>query len=220
MTETLQIRKREGKKSLKQLRGGSEMPAVFYGPKEETTSIAIDRDTFKKLWKEVGESAVIELKGDGIENEVLIHDVDIHPVTGEPRHADFYVMEKGKKVTVKIPLEFVGVSPAVKELGGVLVKVMHEIEIEVLPKDLPQNIEVSVESLENFESNILAKDITIPESAELIIDGDETVILVNEAKEEEEPEVETSIDDIEVEKKGKQDDEDGDGVGDSEGEEK
>ncbi len=208
MTETLQVRKREGKKSLKQLRGGSEMPAVFYGPKEETTSIAINKDTFNKLWREAGESTVIELKGDGIENEVLIHKVDVHPVTGEPRHADFYVMEKGKKVTIKVPLEFVGVSPAVKELGGVLVKVMHEIEIEVLPKDLPQNIEVSIESLENFESHILAKDIAIPESAELIIDGEETVALVNEAKEEEEPEVEASIDDIEVEEKGKKEDDD------------
>ena len=205
MTETLQVRKREGKKSLKNLRGGSEMPAVFYGPKEESTAIAIDTDVFKKLWKEAGESTVIELKGDGIEKEVLIHEVDIHPVTGEPRHADFYVMEKGKKVTVKVPLEFVGVSPAVKELGGVLLKVLHEIEIEVLPKDLPQHIDVNIEILVDFESQILAKDISIPESAELVTNEDEAVAIVNEAKEEEEPEVVESIDDIEVEQKGKKD---------------
>ncbi|MFC1729763.1 50S ribosomal protein L25 [candidate division KSB1 bacterium] len=210
MTETLQVRKREGKKSLKQLRGGSEMPAVFYGPKEESTPIAIDTVVFKKLWKEAGESTVIELKGDGIDKEVLIHDVNVHPVTGEPRHADFYVMEKGKKVTVNIPLEFVGVSPAVKELGGVLLKVTHEIEIEVLPKDLPQNIEVNIESLVDFESQILAKDIVIPESAELITNADDAIILVNEAKEEEEePEVEASIEDIEVEQKGKKEESEG-----------
>ena len=203
MTETLQVRKREGKKSLKQLRGGSEMPAVFYGPKEESTPIAIETDVFKKLWKEAGESTVIELKGDGIDKEVLIHDVDVHPVTGEPRHADFYVMEKGKKVTVKVPIEFVGVSPAVKVLGGVLLKVTHEIEIEVLPKDLPQNIEVNIEALVDFESQILAKDVSIPESAELITNEDDVVVLVNEAKEEEEPEEEATIEDIEVEQKGK-----------------
>ena len=218
MTETLQVRKREGKKSLGELRGGKEMPAVFYGPKEESTPIAIETDVFKKLWKEAGESTVIDLKGDGIEKEVLIHDVDVHPVTGEPRHADFYVIEKGKKVTVKVPLEFVGVSGAVKELGGILVKVMHEIEIEVPPKDLPQNIEVDVESLTDFESQILARDISIPDSAELIVDENDVVALVNEAKEEEEEEEARSIEDIEVEEKGKQDEgeeggEEGDGKG-------
>ena len=210
MTETLQVRKREGKKTLNTLREGSEMPAVFYGPKEESTPIAIDADTFKKLWKEAGESTVIELKGDGIEKEVLIHDVDVHPVTGEPRHADFYVMEKGKKVTVKVPLEFVGVSPAVKELGGILVKVLHEVEIEVLPKDLPQNIEVDIEALKDFESNILAKDISIPESAELITNEDDTIALVNEAKEEVEEEEAATIEDIEVEQKGKKEEDGGD----------
>ena len=98
MVETLQVRKREGEKTLNTLRGGNEMPAVFYGPKEESTPIAINIDMFKKLWRDAGESTVIELKGDGIEKEVLIHEVDVHPVTGELRHADFYVMEKGKKV--------------------------------------------------------------------------------------------------------------------------
>ena len=185
MIETLQVRKREGKKTLKELRGGSEMPAVFYGPKEESVSIAIEIDTFKRLWKNAGESTMIALKGDGIEKEVLIHDVDIHPVTGEPRHADFYVVEKGKKVTVKVPLEFIGVAGAVKELGGVLLKVLHELEIEVLPKDLPQHIEVNIETLTDFESQILAKDISIPEGALLITHEDEVVVLVNEAKEEE-----------------------------------
>ena len=183
------------------------MPAVFYGPKEESTPIAIETVVFKKLWKEAGESTVIELKGDGILKEVLIHDVDIHPVSGEPRHADFYVIEEGKKVTVKIPLEFVGVAPAVKELGGILVKVLHEIEIEVPPKDLPQHIEVNVEGLITFESHILAKDISIPDSAELVTNEDDTVALVNEAKEEEIEEVEASLDDITVEEKGKKEEE-------------
>lgn len=205
MTETLQVRKREGKKTLKTLRDGSEMPAVFYGPKEDSTPIAIDVDVFKKLWKEAGESTVIELKGDGVDTEVLIHDVDVHPVTGEPRHADFYAIEKGKKVTVKVPLEFVGVAPAVKELGGILVKIVHEIEIEVPPKDLPQHIDVNVEGLVGLDSQISAKDVSIPESAELITNTDDVIALINEAKEEE-PEEVASIEDIEVEQKGKKED--------------
>lgn len=207
MIEILQVRKREGKKTLKQLRGGNEMPAVFYGPKEESTSIAISTDEFKKLWKRAGESTVIELKGDGILKEALIHDVYIDPVTDEPRHADFYIMEKGKKVTISVPIEFIGIAPAVKELGGVLVKVMHEIEIEVLPKDLPHSIDVDVSALNDFESRIFAKDIIIPESAELITEPEEVVALVNEVQEEKEPDVEATIADIEVEQKGKKSEE-------------
>jgi large subunit ribosomal protein L25 len=203
MTEILPVRIREGKKTLKQLRGGKEMPAVFYGPKEKSTPIAIETDAFKKLWKKAGESTVITLTGDGIDKEALIHEVNVNPVTGEPRHADFYVMEKGKKVTVSVPLEFIGIPPAVKELGGVLVKVMHEIEIEVLPKDLPHNITVDVTSLNDFENRIFAKDIVIPESAELITDAEDVVALVNEVQEEKEPEVELTLEDIEVEQKGK-----------------
>ena len=203
MTEMLAVRKREGKKSLKALRKGKEMPAVFYGPKEEATSIAVETHSFKKIWRNAGESTVIELKGDGISKEALIYDVDVDPVTGEPRHADFYVMEKGKKVEVKVPLEFVGVSPAVKELGGVLVKVLHDIEIAVLPKDLPHHVIVDISPLVNFESKILAKDIIIPESATLVSESDEVIALVNEVKEEEIAPEPMSIEDIEVEKKGK-----------------
>lgn len=207
MTETLQVRKRQGKKTLKELRGGKEMPAVFYGPKEEATPIAIQVDEFKRLWNKAGESTVIHLTGDDIDKEALIYEVDFHPVTGEPRHADFYVMEKGKKVSVNVPLEFVGVSPAVKELSGVLVKVLHELEIEVLPKDLPQHLEVDISGLKDFESRILAKDIAIPEGAELITDPEETVALVDEVKEEEEPAEAPSLEDIEVEQKGKKEEE-------------
>jgi len=184
------------------------MPAVFYGPKEESTAIAINKEIFKKLWNEAGESTIIELKGDGIDKEALIYGVDFHPVSGEPRHADFYVIEKGKKVTVKIPIEFIGVAPAVKELGGVLVKVAHEIEIEVAPKDLPQHIDVNIESLKDFESQILAKDVLIPAGAELVTNGDDIVAIINEAKEEAEENIAPSVEDIEVEKKGKKEDDD------------
>ena len=214
MTETLQIRIRQGKKTLKELRGGKEMPAVFYGPKEKSTPIAISIDEFKKVWKKAGESTVVELVGDGEIKETLIHEVDRDPVTNEPRHADFYVMEKGKKVRVSVPLEFIGEAPAVKELNGVLIKVMHELEIEVLPKDLPHSIEIDISALKNFESQIKAQDIVIPEGVELITDTEEVVALVNEVVEEVEEEIPASIEDIEIEQKGKKEDE---GTEDSKG---
>ena len=111
------------------LRKTGKIPAVFYGPKEKSTPVAVSLAEFKKIWRNAGESSVVVLKDGVHEHEALIHDVDIHPVTGIPRHADFYVIEKGKKVKVRTPIVFEGVSPAVKDKGGILIKVLRDIEI-------------------------------------------------------------------------------------------
>jgi large subunit ribosomal protein L25 len=199
----LNIEKRDAKKNLDTLRKSGKMPAVFYGHKEKSTPIAVSRIEFKKVWKEGGESSVVVLKGDNAEHETLINAVDLNPLNGEPRHADFYVIEKGKKVTVKVPLEFVGISPAVKELGGVLVKVLHELEIEVMPKDLPHNIEVDISSIANISAHITVKDLKLPSGVTATAAPDEVVALVAEPKEEVIEEVAVDLSSIEVEKKGK-----------------
>jgi len=180
------------------------MPAVFYGKKEKSTPITISKAEFKKVWKEAGESSVIDLVGNNIEAEALIYDVDLDPVTDEPRHADFYVFEKGKKIEIAVPLEFIGVAPAVKDMGGTLVKVLHEIEIEALPKDLPHNISVDISSLLNFDSQILAKDIKLPQGVVLVTKLEEVVASVYETKEEVEEVVPVDLASIEVQKKGKE----------------
>lgn len=205
-------------KALRGLRKDGKLPAIFYGPKEAATSIAVSAKEFVKMWEEAGESSVIELSGIGDTKDVLIQEVDVDPVTGTPRHADFYVIEKGKKVTVRVPFEFTGVSPAVKDLGGILVKVLHEVEIEVMPKDLPHDIKVDTSSLVDFESQIKIKDLKLPESAEATDDSEEVVALVSEAKEEEELPVEApDLSSIEVEKKGKVDEEGDEKIASSEG---
>ena len=187
------------------LRKEGRLPAVFYGKKEASTPISVSKIDFLKAWKEAGESTVINLETPNGVVESLIHDVDFDPVTGNPRHADFYVFEKGHKVKIDIQLEFVGVSPAVKDLGGVLVKVMHEVKVEAMPKDLPHNIEVDISSLTSFDSQILATDLNLPNGVELIENGEEVVALVSaprEEKEEESKPIDLSA--IEVEKKGKE----------------
>ncbi|KKT13103.1 MAG: 50S ribosomal protein L25 [Parcubacteria group bacterium GW2011_GWC1_43_30] len=105
---------------------------------------------FLKVWKEAGASSIVTLETPEGIKESLIQDVDLDPITGTPRHADFYIFEKGHKLEVELPLEFVGISPAVKDLGGMLVKVLHELKIEAMPKDLPHNIKVDVSVLINF----------------------------------------------------------------------
>ena len=201
---TLTAEKRDIKTDVAVLRKAGKLPAVFYGPKEKPTSITVPTMDFIKAFKKGGESSVIILKEGGHEHETLIYDVDVHPVTGAPRHADFYVIEKGKKVKVHVPLVFEGVSPAVRDLGGILIKVLRELEIEASPKDLPHELKVDISSLVELSSVIMAKDIKIPAGVTLIANADEIVTSVAVAKEEVEEVKPIDMSAIEVEKKGKE----------------
>ena len=169
--------------SVDALRASGSVPAVFYGPKEAATPVAIEARRFEKVFKDAGETTIVKLVGLGDSKDTLIHDVQIHPVTGTILHADFYVIEKGKKVTINVPLEFVGVAPAEKA-GHIVVKALHEIEIEVAPAELPHHLEVDLSALENVGDHVLASQVKLPPSAELITDGDEIVASITEFVEE------------------------------------
>ena len=201
---TLKVEKRDVKTNVDKIRKAGKMPAVFYGKKEKSTSITVDYPIFEKTLADAGESTIIHLDGDGIDVDVLIHEVDLDPVTDKPRHADFYAIEKGKKLEINIPLEFIGVAPAAKDLGGVLVKVMYELEIEALPKDLPKDIKVDLSSLINFDSIIAVKDIKLPEGVTTNVNPEEVIASVYEPKEEVIEEAPVDLSTIEVQKKGKE----------------
>lgn len=202
---TLKAEIRNKKDRLENLRGKGFMPAVFYGKKEASTPISLSQVDFLKIWKEAGESTVVTLETPEGPKESLIHDVDLDPVKGQPRHADFYVFEKGHKVKVALPIEFEGVSPAVKDLGGTLVKVLHELKVEALPKDLPPHVVIDVSTLASFGDQILAGDIKLPSEVTLEETPEEVVITVAAPREEKEEEAAPiDLSSIEVEKKGKE----------------
>lgn len=185
------------------------IPAVMYGPKNPTTSIAVSEAEFNKIWKQAGESTVVTLECADGEHDTLIHDIARDPVSDAITHVDFYTIDKDTKVEVAIPLEFVGVAPAVKDLGGILIKVIHELEIEALPKDLPHGLEVDISSLATFEDHITAADIKLPAGVSLKIAPEEIIALVNAAKEEVE-DAPTTIDMDSIglsDQKGKKDEE-------------
>ena len=200
---TLNVEPR-GKLAIDAVRASGKIPAVFYGPKEKATSVEVSLSDFIKVYKKAGESSVIILKEGTKEHEALIHDIDVHPVTGTPRHADFYVIEKGKKVKVDIPLIFDGISPAVKDKNGILVKVLHTLEIEAAPKDLPHDVHVDISVLTELNSVIHAKDIKLPAAVTLIVSGEAIVASISEQKEEVEEVKPVDMSAIEVEKKGKE----------------
>ncbi len=201
---TLTTEKRDMNLKLENIRAKGRMPAVFYGPKEKSTSITVSTIEFIKVYKKAGESSVIILKEGNNEHEALIHDIDVHPVTGAPRHADFYVIEKGKKIKVNIPLVFTGVSPAVRDKGAILVKVSRELEIEAIPKDLPHELSIDISTLIDFSSTITAKDIILPNGVTLVSGSDEILASISEAKEEIEEVKPIDMSTIEVAKKGKE----------------
>ena len=204
---SLEAKPRTKKDKLEKIRKEGLLPAVYYGRKEKSTSISLKETEFLKVWKEAGESSVIKLKAADGEHDALIHDVAVDPVSGKVLHADFYVVEKGKKVKVRVPLVFEGSAPAVKELGGTLVKVLHDVEIEAEPSALPHEIKLDIGGLINFESRIFAKDLEMPAGVTLIEDAEEVIALVTEAKEEVE-EAPVDISEIELsEKKGKKEEE-------------
>lgn len=204
MTLTLSASPRDarGKKNTA-LRERGEMPAIVYGPKHEAQSIVLKTNEFAKILKEAGESTIITLTGIGKDADVLIHEVDVDPVTGDLRHADLYAIESGKAIVLSVPIEFVGEAPAVK-LGAVITKVIHEIEIEAMPKSLPQHITVDVTGLANIHDMIHVKDLVLPEGVSTKVSGEEIVAVATEVKEEvdEAPAV-IDMSAIEVEKKGK-----------------
>lgn len=202
---TLTATKRDEKTTLSALRKAGSVPAVVYGPKQAPVSIALPLAVFQKTLKEAGESSVIELSGAAGETlQVLIHEVDLDPVTSVPRHVDFYAIEKGAKVEVAVQLAFVGEAPALKE-GANIVKVMHEVEIEAEAANLPHELTVDLSKLAAIGDQIHVSDIVLPKGVSLKTSGDEVVALAQEVKEEvveEAPAPDLSA--IEVEKKGKE----------------
>ncbi|TSC69422.1 MAG: large subunit ribosomal protein L25 [Parcubacteria group bacterium Gr01-1014_56] len=204
----LQIEKRDIAVKPHALRKKGLLPAVVYGRSEESTPIVVERKAFEKLFHMAGESTVITLQGLGENKDALIQEVTVDPVTGVSIHADFYAIEKGQTVTVAIPFEFIGESPAVKDLGGILVKVMHELEITCQPKDLPHSFKVDISKLAELTDQIKVKDLAIPAAAQISIDVDEVIAMIDVAKEEPVEEVAADISAIEIsEDRGKKEEE-------------
>jgi len=156
------------------------LPAVLYGPKLKNLNLNVDPKAFSKAYKEAGESVLISLKVEGEKDEflVLIHDIQLDPLSGRPIHIDFYQPNLKEEVEITVPLIIEGESPAVKSLGGTLMKNISEIEVKALPQNLPKEIRVDVSNLANLEDNILVKDLNIPENVEILKEPDEIVITV------------------------------------------
>lgn len=206
----LKTEKREifGKK-LKESRGKGKLPGIVYGQGiQEPIPVFVVKEEFKKVFKQAHETDFIDLAFGDDKKSVLVKDIETDPVSDEPIHIDFFAPRLDKPIEAKIPLVFAGESPAIK-LGGVLVKVMREISVKGLPKEIPHQIEVDLSLLKNLEDRVTINDIKFPSGVEPLAKKEETVILATLPKKEEVivPEAAPSLEDIEVIKKGKKEEE-------------
>ena len=169
------------KEKPKQIRKEGFIPAVLYGPKIENKKLKIDQKEFRKVFKEAGESSLVELKIEGEKENflVLIHDFQRDPISGDFIHIDFYQPDLEKEVEAWVPIVTVGEAPAVKQLGGTLVKNVTEVLVKALPLKLPHEIKVDISSLKTFEDEILTKDLKVEEGVKIMKDPEDVIISVS-----------------------------------------
>ena len=174
----LEVEKRKviGKK-VKLLRRDGLLPANIYGKKTKSLAVQLPAKLFLSVFKEVGESGLLDLKvgGEDAARPVLVHDVHFHPVSNEPLHVDFYQVDLKEKVITKVPVEIIGESPAIKEKIGILIQPLSEVEVEALPGDLPEKIEVDISGLKAVDETITVDQVKAPQGVQILTEAKEVL---------------------------------------------
>jgi large subunit ribosomal protein L25 len=176
----------KGKSAARALRRDGKVPAVIYGHGRNSASLAVNATELDKALQGIAaESTVIELKVDGAPSQVLIREIQRHPVRLNITHVDFYEIHAGETLTLGVPVKLVGTPKGVKDQGGVLEQFLREIEIEVLPQHIPDHLELDVSALEIGDS-LHVRDLAVT-NAEILEELDATVCTVVPPRVEEEP---------------------------------
>lgn len=184
---TLDVQSRDKGVKAKDFLAQDLIPAVFYGKGIENKEFQMNYQAFRKAYKQAGGNTIIELKVDGKSSlNVLVHDVQVHPVTDMIIHVDFINVNMDQEIHTEIPLKFVGTSLAVKNDSGTLTSNISILKVKCLPKDLVHEIEVSIEPLVDFHTNIRVKDIVVPKGITVLTPLEEVVATVVPPREEKE----------------------------------
>ncbi len=173
-------------KGLGQLRRQGFVPAVVYGKGVEADPIQIEAKVLRKVLAQAGTHQLIALQiGSKKPRMTLARDIQIDAVKRNVVHVDFYAVNMREKVTAEVPLVFVGVSPAVKDLNGILVHGLSEVEIECLPADLVSSIEVNVEGLTELDGMLTVADLVVPSTIAILSDPESMIAKVEPPRLEE-----------------------------------
>ena len=166
-------------KKVARLRRDGRLPGVVFGHGLDSTPVSVDAHEFELLRRRVGPNALVDLSVDSTSAQpVLIHGVQVHPVTRRPLHVDLFLVRMTEELTVDVQLVSEGESEAIENGGGTLPHVIEHVRVRALPDHLPQSIEYSIESLIDFDAAVHVRDLTIPSDVTLLTDGDEVVAKV------------------------------------------
>jgi large subunit ribosomal protein L25 len=166
-------------KKVARLRRAGKLPGVVFGRGLDSTSVSVDGHEFELLRRRTGPNALVDLSVGGETGQpVLIHGVQVHPVTRRPLHVDLFLVRMTEELIVDVPLVPVGESPAVVDEGGTLLHGIESVKVRALPDHLPQSIEYSIESLVDFDTTIHVRDLAIPDDVTLLTDPDDVVAKV------------------------------------------
>lgn len=183
----LKINKREvSGKAVKDLRVQGIVPGVVYGQGKEAISVQVDERTLEKAYHTAGTSRLVEVEIEGGESKtVLFHEVQHDPITRKITHFDLYTVRMDQAIRTEVPLHWEGEAPAVHALNALLLRPLEAIEIEALPKDLPENIVVDLTVLAEIDQSIHVRDLKIPEGVTVLQDPEDLIVKVEEQREEE-----------------------------------
>lgn len=175
-------RKLFGRK-VKALRREGIIPANVFAAHATSTAVQLDHKEFLKVFKDAGESSLINLTIEGEKNArpILVSNYAVNPMTGEVIHVDLHEVNLKEKVTATITLHMVGVSPAVAE-GNLVVVLKNEIDVEALPTDLPEHIDIDISGLTAIGDTVHAKDLKIDHDKVKIQTEEEEIIVTIEAQ--------------------------------------
>ncbi len=180
-------RQERGKGVARKLRAAGEVPGVIYGHGREPQPLTVNAREFNRLAERVRiTSTVIELALDGKVAKTLVRELQRDPLTRHPLHIDFQELVAGEKITVSVPLRFVGTPEGVKTGGGILEETMHQVEVRVDPSNIPDHIDVDVTAL-TIGHSLHISDLALPPGVEVTDDPEQTIAVVSAPKAEEEP---------------------------------
>jgi len=177
----LRTQKREVRgKQVKQLRGQGVVPAILYGHKREPLPLQIEERSLRRVLERAGSHHLITLRveDDNEPRMSLAREVQLDPITHALLHVDFYEVVMTEKITTEVPLVFIGQSPVVERKEGILVRGLDSVEVECLPSNLVESIEVNLEDLVEIDQAILVRNLIVDGDVEILTDKDEVVAQV------------------------------------------
>lgn len=178
---TFDTREEKRKGPARRLRREGRIPSIVYGH-NEPVCISIDAHEFRTKFKRVSESAIITLKNNDTTYDVLVKDYQTDTMRGNIMHIDFYEIEKGKVLKTRVVVHFTGTPVGVKE-GGLLETLIHDVEVECLPKDLPSDMSIDISDLEIGQS-VHVRDLPVVEDVRILTSSDQVICTLLRKREE------------------------------------